>query len=80
MFVYTRLLCEEIYYWECLITLRALLFVAHGVGEHMGRYSELVEILVQNGILVFGHDQGKTYTLLQYNCLHVCNIVVVLIN
>ena len=50
--------------------------MAHGVGEHMGRYSELIEILVQNGILVFGHDQGKTYTLLQYNCFHVCNIVV----
>ena len=26
----------------------------------MGRYSELVEVLIQNGILVFGHDQGKT--------------------
>ena len=26
----------------------------------MGRYSELIEVLIQNGILVFGHDQGKT--------------------
>ena len=43
-----------------LHTFRALLFVAHGVGEHMGRYSELIEVLIQNGILVFGHDQGKT--------------------
>ena len=31
----------------------------------MGRYSELIEVLTQHGILVFGHDQGKTtvYTL-----------------
>ena len=47
-------------YRKCLIKFRALLFVAHGVGEHMGRYSELIEVLIQNGILVFGHDQGKT--------------------
>ena len=47
-----------------LISLRALLFVAHGVGEHMGRYNELIEVLIQSGILVFGHDQSKTMTFL----------------
>ena len=50
--------------------LRALLFVVHGVGEHMGRYNELIEVLIQSGILVFGHDQGKTMTHFYYGCLH----------
>ena len=39
---------------------RALLFVAHGVGEHMGRYDELGQFLIQHGILVFGHDQSES--------------------
>ncbi len=44
----------------------------HGVGEHIGRYNELIEVLIQSGILVFGHDQGKTATHSCYDvCLHV---------
>ena len=39
--------------------LSALLYVSHGVGEHMGRYERLGEFLAENGILVFGHDHGK---------------------
>ena len=36
----------------------------------MGRYSELIELLVQNGILVFGHDQGKTIDTAQISNIH----------
>ena len=33
--------------------------MAHGVGEHMGRYERLGQFLAENGILVYGHDHGK---------------------
>jgi len=41
-----------------LLSLRGMVFVAHGVGEYMGRYEKLGEILAENGILMFGHDHG----------------------
>ena len=37
---------------------RALVYVCHGVGEHMGRYEELGSYLCESDILVFGHDHG----------------------
>ena len=45
---------------DFLCPYRALLFVSHGVGEHMKRYDELSQFLIKHGILVFGHDQGKS--------------------
>ena len=38
---------------------RALLYVTHGVGEHMGRYEKLGRFLAENGILAYGHDHGE---------------------
>ena len=35
------------------------MYVCHGVGEYMGRYEELATELLQNGLLVFGHDHGE---------------------
>ncbi|KPP60941.1 hypothetical protein Z043_121010 [Scleropages formosus] len=37
----------------------ALLFVAHGMGEHCGRYGALAHSLTQHGIMVFAHDHGR---------------------
>ena len=50
------------------ICYRALLYVAHGVGEHMGRYEKLGQFLAENGILVYGHDHGK-YRIRYYESL-----------
>jgi len=41
-----------------ILSPRGMVFVAHGVGEYMGRYEKLGEILAENGILMFGHDHG----------------------
>lgn len=35
---------------------RAAVFLCHGFGEHLGWYEELATILVQEGVMVFGHD------------------------
>ncbi|KAL4630684.1 monoglyceride lipase-like isoform X1 [Arapaima gigas] len=43
-------------YWEPEGPPRALLFVAHGMGEHCGRYSPLANTLTPHGLLVFAHD------------------------
>ena len=52
------LLYSSLSYWS---SSRALLYVAHGVGEHMGRYEKLGQLLAENGILMYGHDHGKDY-------------------
>ena len=42
-----------------LILYRALVFISHGVTEHMGRrYAQLATLLADS---VFGHDHGKYY-------------------
>lgn len=43
-----------------IVLCRALVYISHGVGEYMGRYDELGAYLSQNGLLVFGHDHGKS--------------------
>src|SRR5262245_272101 len=35
---------------------RGLLQLAHGMGEHLGRYQTLLENLVQAGLVVYGND------------------------
>ena len=35
------------------------MFIAHGIGEYMGRYEKLGQFLAENGILVVGHDHGE---------------------
>lgn len=49
-------------YVHCICSLfyRALVYISHGVGEYMGRYDELGSYLSENGLLVFGHDHGKS--------------------
>lgn len=38
---------------------KCLVYIAHGYGEHMGRYDEMYEFLsIKNNIYVFGHDHG----------------------
>ena len=44
---------------------RGMVFVSHGVGEYMGCYEKLGEILAQNGILMFGHDHGVCFNLVK---------------
>ena len=36
--------------------MRAAVFLCHGFGEHLGWYEELATILLQEGVMVFGHD------------------------
>ena len=35
---------------------RALIFIAHGLGEHIGRYADLADYLTSKGFAVFGID------------------------
>jgi alpha-beta hydrolase superfamily lysophospholipase len=35
---------------------RGVVQIAHGLGEHMGRYAELAETLVEAGFVVYGND------------------------
>jgi alpha-beta hydrolase superfamily lysophospholipase len=35
---------------------RGVVQIAHGLGEHMGRYAELAETLVQGDLVVYGND------------------------
>lgn len=35
---------------------RAILQIAHGMAEHIGRYEEFAQFLVRNGIYVYGND------------------------
>nr|XP_023699010.1 monoglyceride lipase-like [Paramormyrops kingsleyae] len=50
-----RLFCRS---WVPEVPPRGLLFVAHGVGEHCGRYSSLAQSLSRRGLMVFAHDHG----------------------
>ncbi|KAK2898625.1 hypothetical protein Q8A67_010043 [Cirrhinus molitorella] len=43
-------------YWEPDSPPKALVFVAHGAGEHCGGYADIAHSLTQHGILVFAHD------------------------
>ena len=35
---------------------RGVVQIAHGLGEHIGRYGELADILVRDGLVVYGND------------------------
>src|SRR4051794_15362733 len=35
---------------------RGVIQIAHGLGEHMGRYAQLAEILLEDEFAVYGHD------------------------
>jgi alpha-beta hydrolase superfamily lysophospholipase len=42
--------------WGGLHDVRGVVQIAHGLGEHMGRYAELAETLVQGEFVVYGND------------------------
>ncbi|XP_076202496.1 monoglyceride lipase isoform X3 [Aptenodytes patagonicus] len=43
-------------YWKPAATPRALVFIAHGAGEHCGRYDDLAQRLTGLNLFVFAHD------------------------
>src|SRR5258706_9198618 len=42
--------------WSGHQPVRGVVQIAHGLGEHIGRYGELAETLVQGGFAVYGND------------------------
>jgi alpha-beta hydrolase superfamily lysophospholipase len=42
--------------WGGQHQVRGVLQIAHGLGEHIGRYGELADILVRDGFVVYGND------------------------
>ena len=49
--------------WHCHGPLRGLIQIAHGMGEHIGRYGHVVEHLLSAGFTVYGNDHrghGRT--------------------
>ncbi|CAB4068517.1 MGLL [Lepeophtheirus salmonis] len=46
-----------------ILRIRGLVFISHGLGEHMGYYSDVAVHLVRLGYIVFGHDHpGHGYS------------------
>lgn len=55
-----RIFCAR---WESCGPCRGVVQIAHGMGEHIGRYAELIEVLVRCGFTVYGNDHrghGRT--------------------
>lgn len=49
--------------WDSLGPARGVVQIAHGMGEHIGRYASTIETLVSAGWTVYGHDHrghGRT--------------------
>jgi alpha-beta hydrolase superfamily lysophospholipase len=49
-------LCIACARWESRGPARAVVQIAHGMGEHMGRYADTVDALVAAGLIVYGND------------------------
>lgn len=57
----TQLFCSS---WQAQTPPKAVLFIVHGLGEHLGRYEELASSFVQSELAVFafdhrGHGQSR---------------------
>jgi alpha-beta hydrolase superfamily lysophospholipase len=55
-----RLACAR---WDSHGPVRGIVQIAHGLGEHIGRYVGLIECLVEAGLVVYGNDHrghGRT--------------------
>jgi len=55
-----RIACAR---WDSQGPVRGVIQIAHGMGEHMGRYAETIEVLVSAGLTVYGNDHrghGRT--------------------
>lgn len=49
--------------WDSRGPVRGVIQIAHGIGEHMGRYGETIEFLVSAGLTVYGNDhRGHGHT------------------
>src|SRR5258705_5497316 len=49
--------------WDSSLLVRGVVQIAHGIGEHNGRYAETIEFLIANGLTVYGNDHrghGRT--------------------
>jgi len=42
--------------WDGRVPVRGVVQIAHGMGEHIGRYVGLIEVLVGAGLTVYGND------------------------
>ena len=42
--------------WDSCGPVRGVVQIAHGMGEHIGRYVSLVKVLVESGLVVYGND------------------------
>lgn len=49
----TKLVCKC---WKPIDPPKAVLFIVHGLGEHLGRYEEMANIFIENQIAVFAFD------------------------
>ena len=43
--------------WESRGPVRGVVQIAHGMGEHIGRYVGTIEVLVSAGLTVYGNDR-----------------------
>jgi alpha-beta hydrolase superfamily lysophospholipase len=48
-----RIACAR---WDSNGPVRGVIQIAHGMGEHIGRYAETIEVLVSAGLTVYGND------------------------
>ena len=48
-----RIACAR---WDSCGPCRGIVQIAHGLGEHIGRYHGLIEVLVKAGLVVYGND------------------------
>src|SRR5262245_60889051 len=49
--------------WDSRKPSRGVVQIAHGMGEHIGRYTDIIELLVSAGLTVYGNDHrghGRT--------------------
>jgi len=49
--------------WDSWRPVRGLVQIAHGMGEHVGRYLDVIEVMVSAGLTVYGNDHrghGRT--------------------
>ncbi|WFU46146.1 alpha/beta hydrolase (plasmid) [Bradyrhizobium sp. CB82] len=49
-------LCIACTRWESRGPARAAVQIAHGMGEHIGRYADTIDILVASGLVVYAND------------------------
>src|SRR5271166_1496746 len=49
----SRIACAR---WDSRGPSRGVVQIAHGMGEHIGRYAGLIEVLMEAGLVVYGND------------------------